>query len=726
MIDNQYNNEKLDGYEVEICGVYKDGILLSTYGYSYTSSENNFENLEYYDFNGKLINSIDISELTESRQIENIAACDNGVRLTLKDTVSDANNPELKSFEVSIDLSSGVIGDLEESSNTPGDYGLDSDFHYDGTWTIGDYSVSHYSTWNMRSAFVISNNGKIKTVDMSVDPEFKGVEVENYIIVSEKEILLVCFSNKVRFLSLDLETGKFENKDEEYTWLNTVNFASRISSFGGKTYITDQSGIKCINFETKELEDVVSFNDCNINRSIISRFDLVSVEDDRYVLAGTVNNYDSLTLFSQKSDEIPEVIVLEKADKNPNAGKIVLTAATVGWVNTSYSISEAIREFNETNKKYYIQIESELNSADYFDYSNAESHDDSDDVHYNGTSAISAQLATDLLSGDAPDIILNAGDYSLIHSEDYLVDLTGYINGKKGIKEADYFTNVIDASKTGDKLFYMPVSFSVNGILADKADVRDGMTGFTFDEYAEFLYGPCNGKDPMNETQLGALCTLYSYMSDTCIDGKEVNFDNESFRALCDYVKENVNDKSYDPNESNGNGSCYNFAEFLLTNGNNVSEKTVLGYPSPDGRGPVISVVTSIGISAEASSAVADGAWEFIKYCLSGEVQEMIARYDENPMSIDAFDTTAKKVLENYNSNNINPFTYTKIEPQDEAVIAAYKNILLSASVTDIIDPAILIVLREELPPYFIDQKSFDDVLKIIQDRVSTIIAERK
>ena len=207
---------------------------------------------------------------------------------------------------------------------------------------------------------------------------------------------------------------------------------------------------------------------------------------------------------------------------------------------------------------------------------------------------------------------------------------------------------------------------------------------------------------------------------------KEVNFDNESFRALCDYVKENVNDKSYDPNESNGNGSCYNFAEFLLTNGNNVSEKTVLGYPSPDGRGPVISVVTSIGISAEASSAVADGAWEFIKYCLSGEVQEMIARYDENPMSIDAFDTTAKKVLENYNSNSFNRFTGTKNEPQDEGVIATYKNFLLSASVTDNIDPAILIVLREELPPYFLDQKSFDDVLKIIQDRVSTIIAERK
>ena len=726
MIDDLYKDKKIDGYEVEICGAYKDGILLKTYGYNYTSHDNDFENLEYYDFNGKLISSVDIRELTENRQIENITANDNGVRMALRDCLRDADSPEYKRYEVNVDLTTGVIGEYEEAVNAPGNYGLNSELDYEGIWTIGDYTVTRYSNFSMDGAFVIRNNGKIKIADLSADPEFKGICVFNYIIVSEKEILLVCFSNKVSFLSLNLETGEFTDKDEEYAWLNTVNYSTRISSFGGKTYVTDQSGIKRINFETKELEEVVSFNDCNINRSIISRFDLVSVEDDRYVFAGMASTYDAYTMFGPADKDIPAVIVLEKADKNPNAGKLVLTAATVGRVETPYPISEAIRKFNDTNKKYFIQIESELNVADYFDFSNAESHDDSDDVHYNGTSALSAQLATDLLSGNAPDIILNAGDYSLIHSEDYLVDLTAYTNGKNGIKEADYFSNVLDAAKTGDKLFYMPVSFSVNGILADKAYVRDGMTGFTFDEYAEFLYGPCNGRDPMNETQLGALCTLYSYMSDTCIQGKEVNFDNESFRALCDYVKANVSDLSYDPNESNGYGCYYNFAEFMLVNGNNASEKTVLGYPSPDGRGPVISVGTSIGISAEASSAVADGAWEFIKYCLGDEVQEMIARHDENPLSIKAFDTSAKKVLENYNSNSFNRFTGTKNEPQDEEVITSYKNVLLSASVTDNIDPAILIVLREELPPYFLDQKSFDDVLKIIQDRVSTIIAERK
>ena len=725
MIENLYKDKKLDGYEFEICGAYKDGFVVKSYGYTYTSGDD-FENLDYYSFDGKLIKSVDISELTYNRQIENVSVIDNCVQLALKDSVRDASNPEIKRSEVNIDLTSGVVGDLEEAVNVSEKYGLDSELDYDGSWTIGDYTVSRYSSWNMKSVFVISNNGKIKIADMSVDRQFKDASVFNYIIASEKEILLVCLSNKVRFLSLNLETGEFTDKDEEYAWLNTVNYDSRISSFGGKTYVTDQSGIKCINFETKELEDVVSFNCCNINRSIVSKCNLISVDNDRYVFAGMVNTYDSYTMFDSSDKEIPAIIVLEKADKNPNAGKMILTAATVGRVETPYSISEAIREFNETNKKYFIVIESELNVADYFDYSNAETHDDSDDVHYNGASALSDQLATDLLSGNAPDIILNAGEYSLIHSEDYLVDLTGYINGKKGIKEADYFSNVMDAAKTGDKLFYMPVSFSVNGILADKADVGAGKTGFTFEEYTKYLYGVCNGKDPMNETQLGALCTLYSYMSDTCINGKEINFDNESFRALCDYVKDNVNDNSYDPNETGGYGCYYNFAEFLLVNGNNASEKTIMGYPSPDGRGPEISVGTSIGISAEASSAVADGAWEFIKYCLGDEVQEMVARHDENPVSIDAFDTAAEKVLENRNNNSFNHFTFTKNEPLDETVIASYKSVLQSASVTNNIDPAILIVLREELPPYFLDQKSFDDVLKIIQDRVSTIIAERK
>ena len=61
----------------------------------------------------------------------------------------------------------------------------------------------------------------------------------------------------------------------------------------------------------------------------------------------------------------------------------------------------------------------------------------------------------------------------------------------------------------------------------------------------------------------------------------------------------------------------------------------------------------------------------------------------------------------------------------DESVIESYKKILLSGSVIDNIDPAIIVVLREEMPPYFVDQKSLDEIIPIIKNRVTTILSER-
>ena len=61
----------------------------------------------------------------------------------------------------------------------------------------------------------------------------------------------------------------------------------------------------------------------------------------------------------------------------------------------------------------------------------------------------------------------------------------------------------------------------------------------------------------------------------------------------------------------------------------------------------------------------------------------------------------------------------------DESVITSYKEVLQSASVIVSDDPAVLNIIREEIPAYFLDQKSLDAVISIINNRVSTVIAER-
>ena len=148
--------------------------------------------------------------------------------------------------------------------------------------------------------------------------------------------------------------------------------------------------------------------------------------------------------------------------------------------------------------------------------------------------------------------------------------------------------------------------------------------------------------------------------------------------------------------------------------------RTLVGYPSSDGSGPYIAVNTSIGISAFAPSTVADGAWEFIKTCLSEEVQKVIVEDHTSPMNKSVFDASAKATLELYNNSEAS----LDIE-LDESVIESFKEILQSASVIGIEDPAVLSVIREEMPAYFLDQKTLDAVLGIINNRVTTIINER-
>ena len=723
-IKNRYEDKKLDYINYEIVCAYKDGVVLWAEGDT-DKGNDPVNNFDYYTLTGELISSVDVSKVMFSRYIDKVTVNDDGITLRIHDSVVAKDSKETGSYMVTIDPETGTVGELKEVEKIPVDTYDPNDpdpVQYLGTWNIGDYTVSQFEKSGIIS-FTIKKDGKSKSVELTGDPHFSNLyRIDNYVQVSEMEILLISSSNNVGLISLNLETGEVRNKDEEYSWLKKITQTRSLYSFDGKTYFKDVYGIKVINFASKELEEVLSFNDCNVNRSSLKSMDLICVKDNKFVFANVYEDrgeFDYSFGPSEKVTEIPTVIVLEKTEKNPNAGKIILSTGTFGIADLDYSVCEAVRVFNETNSKYFVRLDNKLNIADYIDYSDAKTSDEINTIYYNGAVALSNQMATDIMSGNGPDIILYAGNYRQIQSEEYLLDLTGYINGNNGINEADYFSNVISAAKTGDKLFYMPVSFAVLGIATDKANVRDGQTGFTFDEYNKFVDEVCNGANPIEGSRLEVISTLYSYMGDTCIDGKNADFDNESFRALCDYVKNNVNDKSFSMCTDAKDTWFVSFDAFLRENGFKSKNMTLLGYPSTDGRGPVISVQMSVGISAGAPSVVADGAWEFIRTYLSDEVQSIIATRDFNPVNMAAYESVARTCLDSM--NKANPL----ITPMDDSVISSYKDVLLSASVTDNNDPAIIIVIREEIPPYFIDQKTLDEILPIINNRVKTILSER-
>ena len=715
-IDDVVKDKKATYSESSIIGAYHGGLVVRMNGYE-SPDNKEFNELCYFDPDGKLINTIDLLSAVSADDSSYVTSIIGDDRVYLYREDCDVSGVQ-SYYLTTVDLETGVIGEFEKLPYTS----KDIPNYCEDVWVNGDYLVSSFrDIGSNRRIFAIYKNGQSKIADLtSALPSEEIAMITGCIPISEKEILLVCSYSDVNFISLNLDTGKIQLKDEEYSWLNKLTSKEDISSFDGKSYITDQGGVKRINMGTKQLEDIVSFDNCNLNRAVMDDVSLYSAQEDTYIFAGSIAVPDSRNEFNTgNSAYTPTIITLKKADKNPHAGKAVITAAAVGNADVPYPICEAIRLFNDTNDDYYVQLQYNYDIIKGIDYSKAQTEDDTDNIYYKTAADLNDLLAINMLSGAGPDIILNAGSVRQIQTEKHLLDLSSYMSEKSGIRTEDYFSNVFDAAKKDGKLLFMPISFEVIGLSVNKADVSDGQKGFTYDEYVKYMDEVC-GFDPMSDTRLGVLCTLYSCMSDPCIHGTQVNFDTPSFRRLCEYVKNNLSEKSSHDWDHDENASYSAFSTFLSNNTYLSPKKTLLGYPSSDACGPVISVDISIGISAMAPSAVADGAWEFIRSCLGDDVQTLIARGYTNPMNKSIFDSTAKEVLERYNHSEASLGIAI-----DESVITSYKDILQSASVLEGQDPAVLNIIREEIPAYFLDQKSLDEVLGIINNRVSTLVKER-
>lgn len=73
--------------------------------------------------------------------------------------------------------------------------------------------------------------------------------------------------------------------------------------------------MKYINFASKELTEVLSFNDCSVNRIDLTQSDLLYVKDERFVFARKTSDEELFSEDHRKTKDVPEIIILERADK---------------------------------------------------------------------------------------------------------------------------------------------------------------------------------------------------------------------------------------------------------------------------------------------------------------------------------------------------------------------------------------------------------------------------
>ena len=353
--------------------------------------------------------------------------------------------------------------------------------------------------------------------------------------------------------------------------------------------------------------------------------------------------------------------------------------------------------------------------------------------------AVGNRLSMDLVEGNGPDMIVNGASFGMLNNEDYLMDLSSY--AQENLGSGEYFTSVIDAARVDGILYQLPLSFSITGISVPESDVEPGQIGFTYDQYREFVEGPCNGVNPISGGQLSLFVTALNTIQDLVITDNQVNYDTEAFRALAEYVLENVNDDLvYDDGEDDysmggDDGPCLVYVTDVRDYYSNVVDRdnVLLGVPSFDGRGPIIFGSDSIAVSADTDSE--EGCLEFISLVMGAEAQEEFGMTNGIPVNRAAFDEVGARLIQAqndeledllryYSEDELRMYGYSA-SVMDEAAIDSLAGIIDTLTGWYTNDGAVNAIIREEMAAYFEGQKTLDQVIPVLQDRVQNVLNER-
>ena len=705
-----------------------------------------FAFLDVFDLDGNLLKTVDLgSDLDiqfdnphkERRSGLYFEADDNSVKdgkIDLEVYFFFEPSYEFFDYDIVYDVESGTVESCEPTTKAleaegKKAIGRSSRYRFDG------YLLDEYYSQNKDYFLIGKPDGSSVLIDIesqagNLDTGF----IQQVLYMGSGKVFIRWLTNAFneQYYLLDMDKGLLTQYEEDVSWMINI-----LHEYYGMNYVEETgyiipvgTSLKKLDFEKKELTDVFSFNSCNINRRDIANFSVVSLTDDRIVLSGSpYSGYSSYNSNSRSG-----IYILTREDKNPNAGKQVISAATTGEFD--YAFCDAVYRFNSTNRKYFIELDTKYSLKEMMN----ERRMDASSVYDAGLLDLEVKLTNqiiiDYMAGEGPDILLNSANFPELRNGEYLLDLSNEID------TSELFGNVVELAKDDGKLYQVPLSISLNGILTRSSYVEGLGSGFTYDTYEDFVKGPCNGNDPVQDTQCNFFINCLDPMYEGFVSGNSVDLNNSSVKDLADYTKEHISDsmapefyyyyvESIEGGIHDGGLTFHLLIDRYSMAG--LDDLTLMGLPSYDGRGPGVSFTSSIAVSAKTKAK--DACIEFINLLLSEDVQSMSAvKESYTPVNISAFEKTANEKIEDFNKAellNVKLIKINGIDPEatpeliDPSVVDNYKDMVLSCASVSTMDSAVKIIVYEEMPAYFTDQKSFEDVIKIINNRADTYVNER-
>lgn len=337
-------------------------------------------------------------------------------------------------------------------------------------------------------------------------------------------------------------------------------------------------------------------------------------------------------------------------------------------------------------------------------------------------------------------------------SRGFLENLAPYVEQSEALKPADFVDGILDAYTFEDTLVGIPTSFSIRTVVGKETQMEQ-KAGLTLEELltAADRYPKAKTFDGMTKEEMMQYIMMFN--EDAFIDWKtgDCHFESEKFKAVLQYVNR-FPDALKGEEEGTSLSDKIQRGEVLFAIADMTTFSAVqrfekmfegdasyVGFPTTEGRGGHL----LLGWDAYAiavSSKHKEGAWQFIEDLLTRDKTEMY--YDTYEAgSFSHYFPSLKKVLNERVEDTIEEGRQI---PKDKYPIYDYgsggafqPHVLSWDDVNVILDlipdatPAfsvkedeVIKIIGEEAPAYYTGQKSAEDVMKVIQNRVSLYVKE--
>lgn len=532
----------------------------------------------------------------------------------------------------------------------------------------------------------------------------KGTVTDVCVFSEDQLILLVRNAESSRPEIVLMEAASGECRDLKLS--EDLYFTSFVGTDGGMLYVLDRDGLWEIDEKEGKRSNVLSF----AQTSYAFTASLVS---DRDMEAFRVTEDGTIELLWADAQGQGSIERLEKMKVRED--KTVITLRGVRFLDTW--MKERVVDFNQSNEKYYVVIE------------------ECEDLTY--AEDYITQTGVELATGKGPDIlyktdILGEAAYSLIQ-KGIAADLAPFME-QSGIREEDYFPAAFDCLRSGNGIYGVNVKLSTGGYAMKESVIgncRDLGAESIIDALLTYegkaVYRKGVGSQEMLREFLEGSESMWGMLDK---EAGECDFSKGFFTKLLRAAKRYGDDGRNSYEELSERRDCSRI--YFFENDTQLAGRGLIpsGVLFDDGCHGMVDDKFVLMINANSPNR--EGAWEFLEFLLSEEVQSDMDFKSLLPVNRAAFGRFVEReiaegaVVVTQKANGSVHKTTKGSEDLTEEQAAEIQAYLEAARSLPIQNRPILDIICKEAADYFQDVKSEEEVIQVIENRVRLYLRENR